>query len=100
PAHQCQLISYLVKGRPDVIEELNLHDGLQPSRSHANGASHYVGLCERRVEDACSAELSLQIGSDFEDAALTLHTLKIFFARAIGNVLAKYHYSRIALHLF
>ena len=58
PAHQRQLIAKLVHGRPDVVEELNLDDRLQPARGHADGAAYNIGLRQRRVEDAVAAKLA------------------------------------------
>ena len=41
----------------------------------------------------------LQIGGDFEDAALAFHLFEILLARAIGDVFAKDHDALVARHL-
>ena len=52
PAQVGELVVDLHVGRPDVVVELDLDDGLQPPHRHADRAPDDVGLRERRVEDA------------------------------------------------
>src|SRR5437773_860176 len=76
-------------GGPDVVEELDLDDGLQAPGGEADRPAHDVGLGERRVVDALAAELALQPPDDLEDAALPLHDLEELRAAAIGHVFAE-----------
>ena len=99
PAHQRQLIANLVHGRPDVIEELNLHHRLHAAHRIAHGAAHDIGLGQRRVEHALGSELRLQAGGQLEDAALALHFVQRLFAAGVGHVFAVDHDARIAAHL-
>src|SRR2546427_10836267 len=69
PAQHCQLVANLVKGGPDVVEELNLNDRLQAARGHADSSTHDVSFRQRRIEYPCAAKLALQICRDFEYAA-------------------------------
>src|ERR1043166_4516809 len=69
PTQQRQLVANLVHRGPDVIEELNLDDGLESARSHADRATDDVCLREWRVKDAHAAILALQVRSNFEHAA-------------------------------
>ena len=69
-AHHRQLVANLHERRPDVVEELDLDDRLQPAQRHADGAADDVGLGERRVEHAVAAEPPLQAVRHLEDAAL------------------------------
>src|SRR3982750_2129541 len=86
-------------GRPDVVEELHLNYGLQSSRRHPGRAADDVCLSKRRIEDARSTKLSLQVRRDFEYTTLALHELEVFFARAIRYVLSKHDDARVASHL-
>ena len=99
PAHHRQLIANLVHRGPDVIEELNLNHRLQPARRHADRAADNIRFGERRIENARAAKLSLQVGSDFENAAFAFHLLEILFARTVRHVFAKHDDARIARHL-
>ena len=47
PAHQGELVANLVHGRPDVVEELNLDDGLHAAGSVADGPAYDIGFSER-----------------------------------------------------
>src|SRR2546421_6757350 len=87
-----------MKGRPDVIKELNLDDGLQSTRRETNCAADDIRFRERRVVYARAAKLALQVRGDFKDAALALYLIQRFFARAIGNVFAENQDARIAFH--
>src|SRR4030095_14223288 len=69
-AHVAQLVPYLHHRRPDVVEELDLHDGLEAQRGEAYRATHDVGFRQRRVVDALGTEELLQAPGDAEDAAL------------------------------
>src|SRR5580658_10835191 len=91
PTYHRQLVANLHHRRPDVIEELNLHDGLQPACGHAGGAAHDRGLGQRRIEDAVRAKLVLQAERQFEDSAFAFDqlALQILFAAAIGHVFAE-----------
>src|SRR5215472_18610654 len=72
PSEQCQFVANLVHGGPDVVEELDLGYRFQSACGHADGPADNVGFGERRIEHPRTAELALQIGSNFEDAALPL----------------------------
>ena len=99
PAQQRQLVAYLVKGRPDVIKELNLNHRLQAARGHADGPADNICFRQRRIENARAAEFALQVGSNFENAAFALDLSQRFFARAISDVFAECDQARIAFHL-
>ena len=86
-------------GRPDVVEELNLDDGLHASHGIADGPAHDIGFGQRRVEDALGAELGLQAGGELEDAAFALDLSQRLFAAGVGHVFAIDHDARIAAHL-
>src|SRR6185295_6943738 len=86
-------------GRPDVIKELNLNNRLQAPRSHTYCSTDNVCFSEWRVKYPFTAELSLQVCSDFEDATLAFNGFQVFLTRAIGHVFAKYDNARIAFHL-
>src|SRR5215472_9812971 len=87
--------------RPDVIEELDLHYGLEPAGGHADSASYDIGLGQRRVEDAVAAELHLQASGEFEYSTFAFDLLlhQVFFAAAIGHVFTENHDAIIAPHL-
>ena len=55
-AQHRHLVADLHHRGPDVVEELNLDDRLEPARSHPDGASDDAGFGERRVEHAIGAE--------------------------------------------
>ena len=87
-------------GGPDVIEELNLDDRLETAGRHAEGAADDVGFGQRRVEDAVGAELALQAGGEFEDAALAFDLLvfQILLAGAVGDIFAEDDDALVAPH--
>src|SRR5581483_1608504 len=100
PAHGGELVAELHHGGPNVIEELNFGDRLHAAAGHADGAAHDGGFGEGRIEAAARAELHLQAGGDFEDAALSFDFAEAGFAAAIGDIFAEDHHARIAAHLF
>ncbi len=57
-----------------------------------------IGFGERRIEHAVAAEFSLQAGSRFKDAALPFHFCELFFAAAVGDILAEHNDALIARH--
>src|SRR2546429_6591 len=59
PAQRRQLVAELMIRGPDVIEELDLHDGLQAAGREPDGPAHDVRLGERRVVHAVAPELAL-----------------------------------------
>ena len=89
----------LVHGRPNVIEELNLHYRLHAPNSVADSPAHDIGLTERRIKDALRAELGLQARGELEDSALALDLDKNLLAAGVGNIFAIDHNARIATHL-
>src|SRR5580700_2861933 len=93
PADRSELVADLHHRRPDVVEELNFDDGLQPARGHASGAADYSSLGERRIENAVIAEFVLQAEGKFEHPAFALDQLlpEVLFAAAIGDVFAEDH---------
>src|SRR5256885_2447928 len=88
-----------MKGRPDVIKELNFDHRLNSARRQSDRASHDVRFSEWRVVNAVTAKLSLQVRRNFEDPPFALYLIERLFTRAIGDVLAKNYNTRIALHL-
>src|SRR5262249_60123435 len=86
PPNQGKLVANLVVGRPDVIEELDLHHRLQAARGHAGAATDDVGLSQRRIENTLAAEFRLQAGGQLKDAALAFDLLlsQVFLAAAVG----------------
>src|SRR5882724_7722801 len=98
PAHHAKLIANLHHGRPDVVKELNLSNGLQAAGRHADGAADDAGFSERRIENAIVAVLALQTCGCFEDAALAFHVLEVVLAAGIGHVFAENHDALVARH--
>src|SRR5207344_2797513 len=98
PQHR-QLVADLHHRGPDVVEELNLDDGLEAARGHAGGAADDVGLGERRVEDPVAAERPLEAVRDLEYAALARDRRQRVRSTAVGYVLAKDDDPRVAGHL-
>src|SRR6185437_9220447 len=100
PAHQRQLVTKLVHGGPDVVEELDFHHGFNAAHGHAHGAADYVGLGQRRIEDSVRAKLRLERGGELEDAAFALDQVlaQVVLAGAIRHVLAKDEDARVAAH--
>src|SRR2546426_12671820 len=63
PPQSGELVAELMVGGPDVVEELDLHHGLQAASREADGAAHDVRLGERGIVNPIAPELSLeQIG--------------------------------------
>src|SRR4051812_45250423 len=85
--------------RPDIIEELNLHDGFQSTRRHAYSATDDIRFSQRRIKDTRRAELSLKIRCDLEDAALAFDLFQILLARDIRHVFAEDYDRRVSSHL-
>src|SRR6185503_8208240 len=83
PAHRGELIAELVVRRPDVVEELDLHDRLQPARCEADRATHDARFSKGRVVHAIAPELPLQSPGDFEDAAFSLHFWKVLLTARV-----------------
>src|ERR1700686_4128164 len=77
PAYYAELVANLHHRGPNVIEELNLDNGLQSAGGHAGGASHNGGLGEWRIEYAVVAELALQAEGELEDSAFAFHELAL-----------------------
>ena len=100
PAHNGHFIAHLVDGWPDVVEELDLNDGLEAAHGHADGATGDVCLGQWGVEDAVGAELRLQAAGEFEDAALALECArgKVLVAAGVGHVFAEDDDARVASH--
>ena len=73
PADGGQLIANLHHGGPDVIEELNLGDRLQPARGHADGAADDAASASGVLKHALRAELRFAARGDFENAAFAFH---------------------------
>ena len=99
PAEVRKLVPKLHVGGPDVVEELNLDDRLEPTRSHADGPADDVRLCQRAVEDPVSAMLCLKAMRRLEDAALALHLAHIRNAAHVGHIFAEHHNARVPRHL-
>src|SRR5688500_6625208 len=89
PAHGRQLVPDLHVRRPDVVEELDLDDGLEAPERHADRAADDVGFSERRVVYAQVAEFLLQTPRNLEDPALALDLVEVLPARGVGDVFAK-----------
>ncbi len=52
PAQRGEFVAELHHGRPDVVEELNFGDRLQPANGHADRATDDGRFGERRIENA------------------------------------------------
>ena len=98
-AHHRHLVADLHHRRPDVVEELDLDDRLQPARRHPDGAADDVRFGERRVEDAIVAEQPLQAVRQLEDAALARHDRQRVLLARVRDVLAEDDDARVARHL-
>ena len=88
-AQHRHLVAQLHHRRPDVVEELNLDDRLQPARRHADAAADDARFGDRRVEHAVVAEQPLQAVRHLEDAALAGHDRQRVLAAGVGDVLAE-----------
>ena len=91
PPQDTHFVPHLVHGRPDVVEELDLDDRLQPPRRHADGASNNIGLGQGRIEDAITAVFRLQANGQLEHTAFALQVAlrEIFHPAGIRNVLRR-----------
>src|SRR2546430_2915306 len=58
PPQSGELVAELMVGGPDVVEELDLHHGLQAASREADGAAHDVRLGERGIVNPIAPELS------------------------------------------
>src|SRR5258708_5144285 len=88
-AGDSELVRNRHHSRPDVIEKLNFHDGLDAAQGHADGAADDVGFGQRRIEYACGAESPLQAPGSFENAALAFDVGQVFLAATVGDVFAE-----------
>ncbi len=98
-AQHRHLIAQLHHRGPDVVEELDLDDRLQPANRHADRPADDVGFRNRRVEHPVVAKRALETVGDLEDAALARHELQCLAAAGVGDVLAEDHDARVARHL-
>src|SRR6266436_7821315 len=98
PAQDAEFVANLHHCRPDVVEELDFGDGLQPARSHADGAADDAGFGQGRIENAIVAVLSLQAGGGLENAALPFYVLQIFAAAGVGYVFTEDGDALVARH--
>ena len=76
----------LVERRVDEVGELDLGDGEQAVHRHPDRHPDDRGLGERRVDDACLAELLEETGRRAEDAATR------------ADVLAQHQHAIVGLH--
>src|SRR3989475_5505834 len=98
PPQSGELVAELMVGGPDVVEELDLHHGLQAASREADGAAHDVRLGERGIVNPIAPELSLEPPRDLEDTALALDVLQMLLAAHVGHVLAEHHDASIPPH--
>ena len=80
PAHRRELVANLHVRGPDVIEELNFDDRLEPANGQSDRAANDVRLGERRVVNALASEFLLKSPGDLEYAALALDLVEILLA--------------------
>src|SRR2546426_11578554 len=85
PPQSGQLVAELMVGGPDVVEELDLHHGLQAASREADGPAHDVRLGERGIVNPIAPELSLEPPRDLEDTALALDVLQMLLAAHVGH---------------
>src|SRR5258708_12025446 len=85
PTHHAKFIANLHHGRPDIIEKLNLRDGLQPPRGHPYGAPYDAGLRERSIENAVAAVPALQSRRSLNDPPLAFDLLQVALPPAVAN---------------
>ena len=97
-AQHRHLVLELHHRRPDVVEELDLDDRLQPARRHADGAADDVGFGERRVEHAIGAVGLLQAVRHLEHAALAGHVRQRRRLARVRDVLAEHDDARVPRH--
>src|SRR5271166_6034731 len=72
PANYGKLVANLHHRRPDVVEEPDLDDGLEPARGHSSGTADDRSLCQRRIENPVVAKFALQAEGQLEDSAFAL----------------------------
>ena len=94
PARRRELVADLQHRGPDVVEELDLDDRLQPARGPSDRPADDARLGEGRIEDARGPELLLEAGRHLEDAALALAFVEDVFAARVGDVLAPHRDAR------
>ena len=94
PQHR-HFVAELHHRRPDVVEELDLDDRLEPARAHAARAADDGRLGERRVEDAIGSEGALQAQRRLEDAALARHFARLRLVRRVRDVFAEHDDVRV-----
>ena len=80
PAQRGELASQLMVGGPDVVEELDLDDRLQPPRRESDRAAHDARLSERRVVHSLASEMALESPGDLEHPTLPLHLGEMLLA--------------------
>ena len=97
--HHRELVSNLHECRPDVVEELNLDDRLQPSERHPDRAADDIGLGQRRVEDAIAAESPLEPMRRLEHATFAGNQRQRRLVTGIGDVLSEDDDARVMRHL-
>src|SRR5262249_27305099 len=86
---------------PDVVEELDLDNGLEAACSHSGCTSDNVGFGERGIEDAVGAELHLEPSGQLEHAAFSLDQLllDVLFTAVVGDIFAEDKNALVAAHL-
>src|SRR5580765_875177 len=89
------LVADLHHRGPDVIEELDLDDGLELAGGHPDAAADDRGFGERRVEHTVVAEEALQAVCDLEDAALAGYDVQALSAARVGDILSEHDDPRI-----
>jgi hypothetical protein len=89
PAHRRELVPDLHHGRPDVVEELDLHDRLQTARRHTDGPADDARLGQGAVENPLGPEAALQVVGHLEDAPLPLDLSQVILPGAVGHVLSE-----------
>src|SRR4051794_19857760 len=77
PTRYGDLVADLMECRENIVEKLNLDDGLQAANSQADRAANNICLSQRRIENSRSAEFTLQICRHLKDAALALNGFEI-----------------------
>ena len=100
PAEDGQLVANLHVGGPDVVEELNFHDRLEPSGGESDGPAHDIGFGQWRIVDPPSAELFLQAPGHLEDPTLALEVIEMLLAADVGYILAENQDAGVAPHFF
>src|SRR5688572_24451176 len=99
PAHSGQLVTQLHVRGPDVVEELDLDDRLEPTHSESDRAAHDIRLGQRRVVDTGAAEFLLQSPRYLEHAPFPFDFPEVLLAGYVGNVLPEDENLLIPPHL-